>query len=133
VWKSQASVDNQLLGLSGSYHWHAIGTFNTCLWRSTHRSLTNKGGGYNLGGAGLPRITSRPFQPAVSTFYLRAPPGLRLIIQQLPTDLKRDQALNLTGGRLHSTSTVTYHLSIACANDIPLRDRFKEGNPEGSS
>jgi hypothetical protein len=81
----------------------------------------------------LPRTTPRPSQPAVSTFHLRAPPDLRLIIQQLPTDLERDQALNLMSGSLHSTSTVTYHLSIEWANDIPLRDIFNKGNPEGSS
>jgi hypothetical protein len=35
---------------------------------ATHRSLTDTGGGYNLGGAGLPHITPRPFEPAISTF-----------------------------------------------------------------
>jgi hypothetical protein len=34
----------------------------------THRSLTDTGGDYNLGGAGLPHITPRPSQLAVSTF-----------------------------------------------------------------
>jgi hypothetical protein len=43
----------------------------------THRSLTDTGGGYNLGGADLPHTTPRPFQPAISTFHLRAPPGLQ--------------------------------------------------------
>jgi hypothetical protein len=27
---SQAPIGAQLLGLPGTYHWHAIGTFNTC-------------------------------------------------------------------------------------------------------
>jgi hypothetical protein len=30
VGKSQAPVDNQLLGLPDPYHRHVIGTFNTC-------------------------------------------------------------------------------------------------------
>jgi hypothetical protein len=49
------------------------------------------------------------------------PPGLRLSINSLPSELKGDQALNLTSGSLHSTSTVTYHLSIARAKDFPPR------------
>jgi hypothetical protein len=44
----------------------------------THQSLTDTGGGYNLGGAGFPHHTPRPSQPAVSTFHLRVPPSLRL-------------------------------------------------------
>jgi hypothetical protein len=54
--------------LLGPYHQHVIGTFNTCSRGPTHRSLTDIGGGYNLGGAGLPHTTPRPSQPAVSTF-----------------------------------------------------------------
>jgi hypothetical protein len=42
-----------------------------------------------------------------------APLGVRLSIQHLPNELEREQALNLVSGSLHSTSTVTYHLSIA--------------------
>jgi hypothetical protein len=59
----QASVDNTLLGLLGPYHWHVISTFNTCSWGSTHRSLTDTDGGYNLIAVGLPHHTPRPFQP----------------------------------------------------------------------
>jgi hypothetical protein len=40
------SVDGRLLGLPGSYHRHAIGTFNTCSQVPTHRSLTDTGEGY---------------------------------------------------------------------------------------
>jgi hypothetical protein len=43
---SQAPDDDQLLGLPGSYHRHAIGTFNTCSWRPTEQSLIDTGGGY---------------------------------------------------------------------------------------
>jgi hypothetical protein len=45
VGKSQAFIDNRLLGLPGPYHWHVIGTFNTCSQGPTHRSLTDSGGG----------------------------------------------------------------------------------------
>jgi hypothetical protein len=64
-------------------------------------------------GASFPHTTLRPSQLTVSTFHLRAPPGLRLINPPLPKDLKRKQTLNLASGNLHSTSTTTYHLSIA--------------------
>jgi hypothetical protein len=57
VGKRQASVDNQLLGLLGPYHQHAIGTFNTCSQGPTHRSLTDIGGGYSLEGIGFPHTT----------------------------------------------------------------------------
>jgi hypothetical protein len=40
-------------------------------------------------------------------------PGIRLSIQQVPVELEKEQTLNLVSGSLHSTSTVTYHLSIA--------------------
>jgi hypothetical protein len=54
-------------------------------------------------------------------FSPKGPTGLRLSINSLPPDLKGDQALNLTSGSLHSTSIVTYHLSIAWSNDVPPR------------
>jgi hypothetical protein len=94
-------------------HQHAIGTFNICSWRPTHWSLIDTGEGYNLQGVSFPRTTLRHSQPAVFTFHLRVPPGLRLSIQQLQIELDREQTLNLTSGSLHSTSTVTCHLSIA--------------------
>jgi hypothetical protein len=68
-WRqSQPSVNGRLLGLSGPYHRHAIGTFNICSRGPTHRSLTNTGGSYKLGGAGLPHTTLRPSQPTVLPF-----------------------------------------------------------------
>jgi hypothetical protein len=130
---SQASVKDKLLGLLDSYHQHAIGTFNTCSWGPTHRSLIDTSGGYSPGGASLPHTTLQPSQLTVSTFHLRASFGLRLSIQQLLNDLERDQTLSLMSGSLHSTSTVIYHLSIAWANDIPPKNRVNKGNPEGSS
>jgi hypothetical protein len=75
--ESQTSINNRLLGLSDPYHRHAIDTFNTYSRGSTHRSLTDIGGGYNLGGAGLPYTTLRPSQPAISSFHLRAPPSFQ--------------------------------------------------------
>jgi hypothetical protein len=74
--QSQASIGNQLLGLPGPYHQYAIGTFNTCSQGPTHRSLTNTGGGYNLGGAGFPHTTRWPSQQPVSPFHLRPHPVL---------------------------------------------------------
>jgi hypothetical protein len=76
--ESQTSVDSRLLDLPGQYHWYAIGMFNTYSRESTHRSLTDTGGGYNLAGAGLP--TPLPDLPKRRsyTFHLMAPPGLRL-------------------------------------------------------
>jgi hypothetical protein len=38
-----------------------------------HRSLTDTGGGHNLGGVNFPHTTPQPFQPAVSTFHPSAP------------------------------------------------------------
>jgi hypothetical protein len=45
VGKSQAPVDNRLLGLPDPYHRHVIGTFNTCSRGPNERSLINTGGG----------------------------------------------------------------------------------------
>jgi hypothetical protein len=76
VGKSQASVDNRLLGLPGPYHRHAIGTFNTCSRGPPERSSIDLGGGYNLGGAGLPHTHSPTFPTSCLHFPLMAPPGL---------------------------------------------------------
>jgi hypothetical protein len=46
--ESQTSINSRLLGLPGPYHRHAIGTFNTCSWEPTKRSLIDTGRGYNL-------------------------------------------------------------------------------------
>jgi hypothetical protein len=43
--------------LLGPYHQHAIGTFNTCSQGPTHQSLTDSGGGYNLGDADIRYLT----------------------------------------------------------------------------
>jgi hypothetical protein len=85
---SQTSINNKLLGLLGPYHQHAIGTFNTCSRKPNHRSLTDTGGGYNLEGADFPHTTPRPSQSAVYPFHLRVPPGLKLSINSLPSELE---------------------------------------------
>jgi hypothetical protein len=80
---SQTFVDNKLLGLPGTYHQHAIGTFNTCSRGPTHQYLTDTGGGYNLVGASLPiPLPDLPNQRSY-TFHLVAPPGLRLSITNI--------------------------------------------------
>jgi hypothetical protein len=76
VGKSQAPVDNRLLGLPGPYHRHAIGTFNTFSRGPTERSLIDTGGGYNLGGAGLPHTHSLTFPTSCLHFPRVALPGL---------------------------------------------------------
>jgi hypothetical protein len=79
VGKRQAFVHNQLVGLLGLYHWHAIYTFNTCSWGPIHRSLTDTGGDYSLEGTDFSHITPRPSQLTVSPLHLRAPLGLQFI------------------------------------------------------
>jgi hypothetical protein len=61
------------------------------------------------------------FPTSCLSFLLKALPDLRLSKQHLPIELEREQALNLTSGSLHSTSTVSYHISIVWANDVPPR------------
>jgi hypothetical protein len=68
VGKSQAPVHNRLLGLPGTYHRHAIGTFNTCSRGPTERSLINTGGGTTLEVPACHIPTPRPSQPAIPTF-----------------------------------------------------------------
>jgi hypothetical protein len=70
VGKSQAPVDNRLLGLPGPYHRHAIGTFNTYSRGLTERSLIDTGGGYNLGHADLPHTHSPTFPTSYPHFPL---------------------------------------------------------------
>jgi hypothetical protein len=116
----QAPINDKLLDLLSPYHQHVISTFNTFSQGPTHRSLTDIGGDYNLGGAGLPHYTPRPSQLMV----LRFPPkGLALsqVINPIPNELEMEQTVNLASGSLHPTSTVSYLLSIAWANDEPLR------------
>jgi hypothetical protein len=108
--KSQTSINSRLLGLPGPYHRYAISTFNTCSWGSTHRSLTDIGGGYNLGGACLPCTHKSTFPSSCLHFPLRASPGLQFN-QALSTKPKRWVLKNLWPPRGILTtrpSTVAY-------------------------
>jgi hypothetical protein len=80
--KSQPSVDGRLLDFLGPYLWHAIGTFNTCSQGLTHQSLTNTGGGYNLGHNDFPHHTARPSQPMVLRFPPKGPTRSQVIQSQ---------------------------------------------------
>jgi hypothetical protein len=77
--------------LSQHNHWsqHVINMFNTCSQEPIHRSLTNTGRSYNLGGAGLPHHTPQPFQPAVLRFPPRGP-SRSLLINPTITNWTRD-------------------------------------------
>jgi hypothetical protein len=59
--ESQTFVDSRLLGLPGPYHWHAIGTFNTCSRVPTPRSLTDTSGGYHIENLRTTTALSPPF------------------------------------------------------------------------
>jgi hypothetical protein len=52
-----SQVVTQLHQLTGAIYQHAISMLNACSRESTHRSLTDTDGGYNLGGAGFPHTT----------------------------------------------------------------------------
>jgi hypothetical protein len=58
---SQTSVDNRLLGLPGTYHWHVIGTFNTYSRVPCPRSLTDTGGSYHIENLRIATSLSPPF------------------------------------------------------------------------
>jgi hypothetical protein len=73
----QASINDRLLGLLSPYHPYAIGTFNTYSRGPTERYLTDTGGGYNLGGAGLPHTHYSTFPTSCPHFLLVAPPSLQ--------------------------------------------------------
>jgi hypothetical protein len=64
---SQISIDNMLLGLPGPYHRHTIGTFNTCSWVPTPRSLTDTGSGYHIKNLRIATTLSPPFRSEGST------------------------------------------------------------------
>jgi hypothetical protein len=70
---------------------YAISMFNTCSRGSTHRSLTDTGGGYNLVGAGFPHHTLWPSQPMVLCFPPMCHTWSQVNIQQLRTELKRSK------------------------------------------
>jgi hypothetical protein len=111
--QSQLSIDSRLLGLLDPYHRHVIGMLNTCSRGPSHRFLTDTGIGYNLGGVGFPHTTPRYSQPTVSTFHLRAPPGLQFN-QVLSTKLEFE--FNEPISAIYSG----LQLRLAIANDLSL-------------
>jgi hypothetical protein len=64
----------------------------------THRSLTDIGGDYNLGGASLPHHTPCPSQPTVHRFPPKGSTRSQVNHPTITTKLKREQTLNLTSG-----------------------------------
>jgi hypothetical protein len=113
VHLSQASVGGRLLGLPGTYHRHAIDTFNTCSRVPTHWSLTDTGEGYHIKNLRIATTPSPPFPSEGSTDPPNGPVGSQIIHNNYQFNWRGKQALNLTSGSLHSTSTVTYHLHIS--------------------
>jgi hypothetical protein len=121
VGLSQAPVDGRLLGLPGSYHRHAIGTFNTCSRVPTPRSLTDTGECYHIENLRIATTLSPPFPSEGSTDPPNGPAWSQIIHNNYQLNWRGKQALNLVSGSLHSTSTITYSLCIAWSNDVPPR------------
>jgi hypothetical protein len=121
VGKSQAFVDSRLLDLPDPYHRHAIGTFNTCSRGPTEWSLIDIDGGYNLGGADLPRTHSLTFPTRCPHFSLMALPGLQF--NQVPAINPKcwvKDPMAATWSFNHSAIYHSLHLCIAIANDLSL-------------
>jgi hypothetical protein len=106
--ESQTSVDSRLLGLPGPYH-------------LTPRSLTDTGRGYHIENLRRATTLSPPFPSEGSTNPPNGPARSEIIHNNYQLNWRGKQALNLTSGSLHSASTITYHLRIAWANDVPPR------------
>jgi hypothetical protein len=121
VGLSQTYVDNRLLGLPDPYHRHVIGMFNTCSRVPTTRSSTDTGGGYHIENLGIATTLSPPFPSEGSTDPPNDPIWSQIIHNNYQLNWRGKYTLNLTSGSFHSTSTVTYHLRIAWANDVPPR------------
>jgi hypothetical protein len=122
VEKSQAPVDNRLLGLPGPYHQHAIGTFNTCSRGPTERYLIDTGGGYKLGRGGLPHTHSPTLPTSCSRFPLMALLGLYFnqILAKTPKCLVFKEPMAATWSFDHSAIYHSLHLHLAIANDLSL-------------
>jgi hypothetical protein len=115
----------QAARLTEPIYQHAIGTFNTCSRGTTHWSLIDTGGGYNLGNAGFPHTTPRPSQPAVSTFHLRALPDLQFnhILSTKPK-FEFKEPMVTTWSSDHSAIYRDLLLRLAIANNLSLAIGF---------
>jgi hypothetical protein len=102
-------ANGRLLGLPNPYLRHAIDTFNTCSWGPTHQSLTDTGGGYNIGGAGFPHYTPRPSQPMVLHFPPKGSTQSQAIQSQYKLKWKwHETPIADPWSFNHSTSTEAY-------------------------
>jgi hypothetical protein len=87
--ESQTSIDSRLLDLPGTYHCHAIGTFNTCSRVPTPRSLTDTSGGYYIENIRIATTLSPPFPSEGSTDPPNGPAQSQIIQQHSPIELER--------------------------------------------
>jgi hypothetical protein len=76
--QSQASINDQLLGLLGPYHQYAIDMFSTCSRGPTEWSLTDTGRGLQPWRCRLSLYHSPTFPTSCLPIRLVAPPGLHL-------------------------------------------------------
>jgi hypothetical protein len=88
---SQTSIDNRLLGLPGPYHWHAIGTFNTCSRVPAPRSLTDTCEGYHIENLRIATALSPPFPSEGSSDPPNGPARSQII--------RNNYQLNWTGNK----------------------------------
>jgi hypothetical protein len=87
----------------------------------TEQSLTNTGGGYNLGGAGLPHTHSPTFPTSCLHFPLKAPPDLHF--NQVPAIKSRCEfkgPMAATWSFNHSVIYRRLHLRLGIANNLSL-------------
>jgi hypothetical protein len=120
-WRKVKPVDNRLLRLPYAYHWHAIGTFNTCSRGAIKWSLIDTGGGYNLACAGLPCTHSPTFPTSCPHFSLVAPSGLQF--NQVPAIKPKcwvKHPMAVTWSFDHSTFSRSLHLRLTIANGLSL-------------
>jgi hypothetical protein len=68
----------------------------------------------------LPQTTPRPSQPTVSTFHLRAPPGLQFNHELLNQSFEFNGPMAATWSSDHSAIYYSLHLRLAIANDLYL-------------
>jgi hypothetical protein len=116
-------VSGDLIPPPMRYHQHVIDTFNTCSWGPTEQSLTDTGGSYNLGGAGLPHTHSSTFLTSCLRFPLKAPPDLHF--NQVPVinqSFEFEGPMAATWSFDHSAIYRSLHLRLAIANDLSLEE-----------